>query len=75
MPGSVRSLPGHGLGERAKSLGTRLAVSYLIYTLTDSYAAVRFDAWKSLQTLPGFLTFLLLHRARSSARRSGDARL
>jgi hypothetical protein len=30
---------------------------YLIYTLTDRYAAVRFDAWKSLQTLPGFENF------------------
>jgi hypothetical protein len=27
---------------------------YLIFTLNDSYAAVRFMAWKSLQTLPGF---------------------
>jgi hypothetical protein len=30
---------------------------YLIYTMTDSYAAVRFDAWKSLQSLPGFADF------------------
>ena len=30
---------------------------YLIYSLTDPYAAVRFDAWKSLQTLPGFSNF------------------
>ena len=30
---------------------------YLIYSLTDRYAAVRFDAWKSLQTLPGFGNF------------------
>jgi hypothetical protein len=30
---------------------------YLIYAMTDSYAAVRFDAWKSLQTLPGFSDF------------------
>lgn len=30
---------------------------YLIYALTDRYAAVRFDAWKSLQTLPGFEGF------------------
>jgi hypothetical protein len=30
---------------------------YLIYTLNDPYAAVRFDAWKSLQTLPGFANF------------------
>ena len=30
---------------------------YLIYSLSDPYAAVRFDAWKSLQTLPGFSNF------------------
>jgi hypothetical protein len=27
---------------------------FLIYSMTDPYAAVRFDAWKSLQTLPAF---------------------
>jgi hypothetical protein len=30
---------------------------YLIYSMSDPYAAVRFDAWKSLQTLPGFSNF------------------
>jgi hypothetical protein len=30
---------------------------YLIYAMNDPYAAVRFDAWKSLQTLPGFSDF------------------
>ena len=30
---------------------------YLIYAMNDPYAAVRFDAWKSLQTLPGFADF------------------
>jgi hypothetical protein len=30
---------------------------YLIYALTDRYAAVRFDAWRSLQTLAGFEDF------------------
>ena len=30
---------------------------YLIYCLTDRYAAIRFDAWKSLRTLPGFENF------------------
>ncbi len=27
---------------------------FLIYAMNDPYAAVRFDAWKSLQTLPAF---------------------
>jgi Cytochrome c554 and c-prime len=48
---------------------------YLIYALTDRYAAVRFDAWKSLQSLPGFEKFAYsytedeesLNRAASSA--------
>ena len=36
---------------------------YLIYILTDRYAAVRFDAWKSLQTLPGFENFAFTYTA------------
>jgi hypothetical protein len=30
---------------------------YVIYSMSDPYAAVRFDAWKSLQTLPGFANY------------------
>ncbi len=30
---------------------------YLIYTLTDPYAAIRFNAWRSLRALPGFADF------------------
>ena len=36
---------------------------YLIYSLSDPYAAVRFDAWKSLQTLPGFSGFSFSYTA------------
>jgi hypothetical protein len=36
---------------------------YLIYCLTDSYAANRFLAWKSLQTLPGFSDFSFTYTA------------
>ncbi len=35
----------------------------LIYSLADSYAAVRFDSWKSLQTLPGFSGFSFTYTA------------
>lgn len=35
----------------------------LIYSLLDPYAAVRFDAWKSLQTLPGFNDFKFTYTA------------
>jgi hypothetical protein len=40
---------------------------YLIYALTDRYPAVRFDAWKSLQTLPGFEGFAYNYTDESSA--------
>ncbi len=36
---------------------------YLTYSLLDPYAAVRFDAWKSLQTLPGFADFKFTYTA------------
>ena len=36
---------------------------FLIYSMADPYAAVRFDAWKSLQTLPGFSDFDFLYTA------------
>src|SRR5437899_9169471 len=40
-----------------KTAGRDWLYPYLIYSLSDPYAAVRFDAWKSLQTLPGFVGF------------------
>ena len=40
---------------------------FLIYSLLDPYAAVRFDAWKSLQTLPGFTDFNFTYTADASA--------
>jgi len=40
---------------------------YLIYTMTDPYAAVRFDGWKSLQTLPGFADFHFTYTADDRA--------
>jgi len=41
---------------------------YLIYALTDRYAAVRFDAWKSLQTLPGFKNFAFTYTDEENSR-------
>ena len=46
-----------GWGSAQKIAGRDWLYPYLIYTMTDSYAAVRFDAWKSLETLPGFSDF------------------
>jgi hypothetical protein len=54
-----RALVAWGMGwESAQKIAGRdWLYPYLIYIMTDSYAAVRFDAWKSLQTLPGFFDF------------------
>ena len=51
-----RALIAWGMGWESaqKTAGRDWLYPYLIYTMTDPYAAVRFDAWKSLQTLPGF---------------------
>ncbi len=37
--------------------------------MLDPYAAVRFDAWKSLQTLPGFEDFKFTYTADAEALR------
>lgn len=54
-----RALLAWGMGwEPAQKISGRdWLYPYLIYSLLDPYAAVRFDAWKSLQTLPGFSDF------------------
>jgi hypothetical protein len=60
-----RALIAWGMGwENAQKIsGQKWLYPYLICTLTDSYAAVRFDAWKSLQTLPGFSDFSFSYTA------------
>jgi len=60
-----RALIAWGMGwESAQKIsGQKWLYPYLICTLTDSYAAVRFDAWKSLQTLPGFSDFSFSYTA------------
>ncbi|HJW39133.1 MAG TPA: multiheme c-type cytochrome [Candidatus Udaeobacter sp.] len=64
-----RALVAWGMGwESAQKIaGRNWLYPYLIYTLTDSYAAVRFDAWKSLQTLPGFSDFSFIYTAPDQA--------
>jgi hypothetical protein len=47
---------------------------YLIYALNDPYAAVRFDAWKSLQTLTGFSDFTFDYTADPSLLRDAARR-
>ena len=43
---------------------------YLIFTLNDPYAAVRFGAWKSLQSLPGFTGFTFDYTGDEAARKT-----
>jgi hypothetical protein len=54
-----RALLAWGMGwePAQKASGRDWLYPYLIYSMIDPYAAVRFDAWKSLQTLPGFSDF------------------
>ncbi len=43
-----------GWAPAQKASGSAWLYPFLIFELNDPYAAVRFGAWKSLQTLPGF---------------------
>jgi hypothetical protein len=60
-----RALLAWGMGwEPAQKISGRdWLYPLLIYSLLDPYAAVRFDAWKSLQTLPGFSDFKFTYTA------------
>ncbi len=60
-----RALIAWGMGwEPAQQISGRdWLYPFLSYTLLDPYAAVRFDAWKSLQTLPGFEDFKFTYTA------------
>ncbi len=71
-----RALLAWGLGwEPAQKIAGRdWLYPYLIYTLTDPYAAVRFDAWKSLQTLPGFANFSFTYTAADNVLSEATAR-
>ena len=64
-----RALLAWGMGwEPAQKISGRdWLYPYLIYSLLDPYAAVRFDAWKSLQTLPGFNDFPFTYTANERA--------
>ena len=66
-----RALLAWGMGwEPAQKISGRdWLYPYLIYSLLDPYAAVRFDAWKSLQTLPGFSDFKFTYTADADGTR------
>src|SRR5437763_928075 len=57
-----------------KTAGRDWVYPDLIYGMTDSYAAVRFDAWKSLQTLPGFSDFSFTYTAADDSLREAATR-
>jgi hypothetical protein len=64
-----RALLAWGMGwEPAQEVSGRdWLYPFLIYSMADPYAAVRFDAWKSLQTLPRFVDFDFTYTADASA--------
>ncbi len=62
---------GMGWAPAQKISGRDWLYPFLTYSLLDPYAAVRFDAWKSLQTLPGFADFPFTYTA--DAEELGDA--
>ena len=65
-----RALLAWGMGwEPAQKISGRAWLyPFLLYSLTDPYAAVRFDAWKSLRTLPGFADFDFTYTADADTR-------
>jgi hypothetical protein len=58
---------GMGWAPAQKISGRDWLYPFLSYSLLDPYAAVRFDAWKSLQTLPGFTDFKFTYTADADA--------
>ncbi len=71
-----RALIAWGMGWESaqRTAGRDWLYPYLIYSLNDPYAAVRFDAWKSLQTLPGFSDFSFTYTASDDYLREMSAR-
>ena len=73
-----RALLAWGMGwEPAQKISGRdWLYPYLIYSLLDPYAAVRFDAWKSLANPPRVFGLQIhLYGERGSTRRSGETKL
>jgi hypothetical protein len=52
-----------GWAPAQRAAGRNWLPPYLLSTLVDPYAAVRFVAWKSLQTLPGYERFPFVYTA------------
>lgn len=57
---------GMGWAPAQQAAGRDWFYPFLGATLSDPYAAVRFDAWKSLRTLPGFADFAFDYTANET---------
>lgn len=64
---------GMGWAPAQQAAGRDWLYPFLIATLTDPYAAVRFDAWKSLRTLPGFTDFAFDYTVDAAQQKIGAA--
>jgi hypothetical protein len=53
-----------------KASGSEWFYPYLAFELNDPYAAVRFAAWKSLQSLPGFTDFKFDYSINDAAQKA-----
>ncbi|MEI6107046.1 MAG: multiheme c-type cytochrome [Opitutae bacterium] len=62
-----------GWGPAQRAAGRNWLYPYLIFTLNDPYAAVRFMAWKSLQTLPGFTGYAFDYTGDDAAQKTALA--
>ncbi|MBI2814675.1 MAG: C cytochrome precursor [Opitutae bacterium] len=64
---------GMGWAPAQQAAGRDWLYPFLAATLADPYAAVRFDAWKSLRTLPGFGNFEFDYTADEAGQKTSAA--
>ena len=64
---------GMGWAPAQQATGRDWLYPFLVATLNDPYAAVRFDAWKSLRTLPGFTDFAFDYTINEAQRKTASS--
>ena len=62
-----------GLPDAQRAAGRDWMYPYLIFQLNDPYSAVRFGAWKSLQSLPGFADYAFDYTIDDAAQKEAQA--
>lgn len=62
-----------GRPEVQQASGRDWLYPYLIFQLNDPYSAVRFGAWKSLQTLPGFADYAFDYTINDAMQKEAQA--